>query len=250
MSHRLRGYTWNLVSENPGSVEIRELHQGTLNRTVLDTKRQFEEASLNATSPSDGTVFTSANVSVKMIELDHGCVSAGYLVREPDRMNIDTLRMQNMGLQPGPWLKDLKSPDVNLDEAILIGDQNYTLGQLRESLVAHTKGESLAYLTDFRPTGTEMERLVDFIRDVDIVICENNYRDEDIELAIKNYHLTSTEVGKIAAAANVGKLILFHLSDRYQRDDWAAQLMEVKEIFPETYWPEHWTDLLNGNSKT
>ncbi|MDB4778188.1 hypothetical protein OAG68_01900 [bacterium] len=158
--------------------------------------------------------------------------------------------MQEMGLQPGPWLKDLKSPDANLNQAISLDSQNYTLGQLRDLLVTRTQGESLAYLTDFRPTETETDRLIDFIRDVDTVICENNYRDADIELAIKNYHLTSSEVGQLAAAANVNKLILFHLSDRYQPNDWAAQIMEVKEIFPETYWPENWKGLFSGNSKT
>jgi len=239
--HRLRGFTWNLVADAKGAVEIRELNNGALRRVVYPTRFGFEESSLDETNDSDGTVFQSKSLSVKMIELDHGCVSAGYVVRESYRENIDIEKMKELGLSPGPWLQAIKNPSTPPEQSITVGDSEFTADQLRNQLVTQTKGESFAYLTDFRTVGEDFGNLVEFIKGVDTVICENNYQNADAELAAKHHHLTSSEVGKIAAAAGVGKLILFHLSDRYLAEDWKKNIEEVRTVFAESHWPRGWT---------
>ena len=176
-----------------------------------------------------------------MIELNHGCVSAGYVVRESDRENIDVDKMKELGFAPGAWLKTIKDASTPADQLVKVGDQELAVGKLREQLVTKTTGQSFAYLTDFRAVDEDFDKLVEFIRGVDTVVCENNYRDTDWELATKHHHLTSSEVGKIAATAGVGKLILFHLSDRYLGEDWKQQIEEVRNVFAESYWPDEWT---------
>lgn len=240
ISNRLRGLTWNLVSDAAGIVEVRELHDGTLRKTVYATRDQFEISCSDKTTPCDGLIFETAKTTVEMIQLDHGCVSAGYLVREADRENVDVEKMKSLGLTPGAWLQNVKNKDSDPHDTVIINDTQHTIGQLRLDLVHKTPGDSFAYLTDFRAEGEQFAELTDFIRDVGVVVCENNYRDADEELATKHHHLTSCQVGKLAATANVGKLILFHLSDRYSKDDWKAQLDDVRTVFPNTHWPDNW----------
>jgi ribonuclease Z len=39
----------------------------------------------------------------------------------------------------------------------------------------------------------------------------------------------------------VGRLVLFHLSDRYRPEQWRELLDEARAIFPATSFPEHWS---------
>ena len=36
------------------------------------------------------------------------------------------------------------------------------------------------------------------------------------------------------------RLVLFHLSDRYPREQWRELLGEVRRAFPEASFPPHW----------
>jgi ribonuclease Z len=41
-------------------------------------------------------------------------------------------------------------------------------------------------------------------------------RHDDAELARRNFHMTATQAASLAKRAGVGRLVLFHLSDRYR----------------------------------
>jgi ribonuclease BN (tRNA processing enzyme) len=47
-------------------------------------------------------------------------------------------------------------------------------------------------------------------------------------------------MGRLAATVGARKLVLFHLSDRYTRDDWTGLLAEVREVFPAAVFPGQW----------
>jgi ribonuclease BN (tRNA processing enzyme) len=47
-------------------------------------------------------------------------------------------------------------------------------------------------------------------------------------------------MGRLGAAIGARKLVLFHLSDRYTRDDWMGLLAEVRRVFPAASFPTHW----------
>ena len=46
------------------------------------------------------------------------------------------------------------------------------------------------------------------------------------------------------------ELVLFHLSDRYQRADWLEMLQEARQIFPKTGYPTHWNLESNAEPAT
>jgi ribonuclease BN (tRNA processing enzyme) len=75
------------------------------------------------------------------------------------------------------------------------------------------------------------------------IVCENNFRNAEQELAQRTLHMISADVARLAARVKPRKLILFHLSDRYTHAGWQEQLGEVRAVFPETYFPESWNNL-------
>jgi len=160
-----------------------------------------------------------------------------------------------LGLHPGPWLKEVKEESADPAKKITIGDREFSIGELRKELLVRTEGQSLAYLTDFSLTagagsrrrsaeppfvGATEAELTQFLKGCDFIVCEGQYREEDRDLARKNFHLTAAEAAKIAQVCGAKRLTLFHLSDRYQRPEWQALLAEARAVFKETYFPEEW----------
>jgi ribonuclease Z len=241
LHHRFRGVTWNLVAGVPGEVHVHELHGGMIRQTRFLTSEGFAVAHADGVRTCDGAIDVQHGFEVRAIPLNHGTISLGYTVREPERANVDTSAMVQAGLKPGPWLQPVKDLAVPDDREIAIDGRSVRVGELRRQLMRVTPGDSVAYLTDFLLSDADAaDQLVAFLRGCRTLVCENNYRDADAELARKHFHMTSSEVGQLAARVGAERLILFHLSDRYVRDEWRAQLAEVRRVFPAAVLPAGW----------
>ena len=132
--------------------------------------------------------------------LDHGTVSLGYVVREHDRQNIDLTALSKLGLKPGTWLKAIKDQAIPDDQPVETGAGNQFAGDLRRQVLVTQPGDSIAYLTDFLLKDQDAEdRLVEMLQGCRTMVCENNYADADSDLAKKNFHMTSSDVGRLAA---------------------------------------------------
>ena len=116
------------------------------------------------------------------------------------------------------------------------------MGELRRDLLVTSPGESLAYLTDFRtePGTPAWDELVTWIAGTTTLVCECQYRAGDFALARQNAHMTADLVGRLAAEAGVGRLVLQHLSRRYLREDWIEMRHEAAHFFPRTELPPEW----------
>jgi ribonuclease Z len=111
---------------------------------------------------------------------------------------------------------------------------------LQDALVTVTPADSAAYLTDFLLDEAAMDRLAKALQGVGTVVCESQYRHADQDLARRNFHMTAIQAASLAARAGVGRLVLFHLSDRYRPEEWRAMLAEARAVFPATAFPGHW----------
>lgn len=91
------------------------------------------------------------------------------------------------------------------------------------------RGISLAMMTDTRPT----EQLSNFVRDVDLLICESMYDNpEDLPQAKANAHMLSEESAGIALKADVRQLVLTHFSPKIMDTSWAEKA--ARRVFPKT----------------
>src|SRR5262249_2066990 len=142
---------------------------------------------------------------------------------------------------PGPWLKSVKDRQVTADVSVSVAGQSYLVGDLRNRLLKTSSGDSVAYVTDFfLPTAADEDQLVRFLAGCRTLICENNFADIDADLARKTFPMTSTAVARLANRVGAERLILFHVSDRYDVAGWQGQLGAVRQQFTSAHFPAEW----------
>ena len=110
--------------------------------------------------------------------------------------------------------KPLPCPDGRLITPEMV------LGELRQ-------GTRLAYIGDVG----HVDNLVDIVKDVDCLVIEATYLEEERDMARQFAHLTARQAAELAKKAGVKQLVLTHISRRYRDKD---VLQEAQAIFPNT----------------
>jgi len=242
MHHRFRGFLWNLVDQlQPAAWFVHEIAPEVVCTAKYLANEGFRTPHAEADRPRrDRTIIEGDGYVVEAVLLDHGTPSVGYVIRESARVNVDTEKMLAKGLKPGPWVKRLRGEPAAASETITVNGAQHSLAALQADLLVVTPGDSIAYLTDFRMTPATAEMLGECLRGVNTVVCESQYRTSDVDLAARVMHSTVSEVASMAAKANVGRLVLFHFSDRYDASARGEMLDEARTIFANTTLPEGW----------
>jgi len=240
LQHRFQGFLWNLQAGLRGTWYVNDIHPDHVERTRYETSEAFSKAHGVGSTPRSGNILDEPGYTVEAHFLDHGTPSLAYTLREKPRLNIDREKLEGMGLQPGPWLNRLKEVASPGPGTLEIDGRTFPVSKLREDLLVETPGSSLAYLTDFLLDPPASRYLEGVLRGFSTVICEAQYSHADLDLASKNFHLTSRQAAELAARAEVERLVLFHLSERYEPAAWLDMLEEARALFPGAEYPEHW----------
>ena len=239
MQHRFEGFLWNLQQGAPGSWRVTEIHENHVETTRFDLGESFRLAHVESSCARERVIWSGAGGTVEAFTMDHKTPTLAYLVREHERRNVDSTRLAALGLRPGPWVRQLKDATMDSPPLVIDGVPHDAM-KLQRTLMAESPGESVAYLTDFLLDEVAMERLAEALQGCNVIVCEGQYRHEDIDLARKHHHMTTVLAAELARQAGAGRLMLMHVSDRYDRDAWLEMLDEARAVFPNTSYPEHW----------
>ena len=239
VQHRFQGFLWNLHEEMPATWFVSDVHPGQVHSTRFELREAFAVAHDEGVRPYEKSLVEGDGFIVEAITMEHRTPTLAYVIREKPRRNVDTSRLASLGLRPGPWLKLLKESSGTSD-CVVIDGVTHSMNDLRKALLVETPGDSVAYLTDFLLDEPAMERLSDTLKGCGTIICEGQYRHADLALALKHFHTTTVLSATLAQRAGVRELVLFHLSDRYQVDDWMEMLQEARQVFPNTHYASHW----------
>jgi ribonuclease Z len=167
-------------------------------------------------------VYQTAQYVVSTCALDHRIFASGFRVDEnpkPGRFNLE--RARELGVPTGPLFRNLQSGQaVELEDGRII--------QPSDVLGPERPGKSVTYCLDTRPCQASKE----LARDVDLLIHEATYTEENTEEAQNYGHSTAAQAAIIAREANARSLLLTHFSTRYP--DLSPLLQEAQAIFPET----------------
>ncbi|KRW91030.1 ribonuclease Z [Alicyclobacillus tengchongensis] len=170
------------------------------------------------------TVVVDGDYEVTWRPLRHGIPSYGYRIQErpfPGALRKDLL--EAAGLPPGPLYKEIKSgQDVTLPNGRTIVAKNY--------IDPPEPGRIVAILGDTRPC----DEAVTLAQSADIIVHEATYTAADADLAARHQHSTAAEAAEIARTAGARKLVLTHVSSRYDSRGEEQLLADARRIFPNT----------------
>lgn len=229
VEHKLLAYTWNLVHHYEEDlqfevIEIHDEHKGQ--RAVFSCRARFRRTEEASVQFSHGSLIDEPFFRVKTAVLDHFTPCLAFCLEEKTHVNVWKNKLEDMGLPVGPWLVNLKkkilenAPD---DTMIVVswGRGNKFLEktmplQLLKKAVHLTPGQKIAYVTDVRYTENNIEKMIELVKDADLLFIETPFLQEDIEKAAKKGHLTTQQAGIIASKARVKQVLPFHFSPAHR----------------------------------
>ena len=167
VEHKIRAYTWNLLEGYAAGLEllVTEVGEdGPAARARFALGSGFAREPLPA--PTGDALIDEENLRVTAVALDHGIPCLGYAIEEKARVNVWKNRLAEMGLEPGPWLRELKAlalGDAPDDTPVAArgteGERRLPLGLLKERVLTVAEGRKLAYVTDVGWTAGNVERI-------------------------------------------------------------------------------------------
>jgi ribonuclease Z len=167
--------------------------------------------------PND--VFAIGDLRMRTCLADHDIMCLAFrfdLARAPA---FQPDRAKALGLPLPTWKLLQRGQPVEFDGRTV---------QPEEVLGPPRPGLSLGFLTDSRPT----QPLVEFLTNVDLLICEATYGDPaDRMKAIENKHMTFAETAAFAAAARAKALWLTHFTSALPNPEYFRK--EAEAVFPE-----------------
>lgn len=134
-----------------------------------------------------------------------------------DRIRIDRKKLAKAKIPSGPLLSKLKQ-----GKNIVYKGKRY----LARNLTYIEKGKKISFVLD---TGFN-SKIISFVKDSDLLICEASFGDALKEQAEEYKHLTAKQAGEIAKKSKSKKLILTHISQRSDKN-LNGLLKEAKRIF-------------------
>jgi ribonuclease Z len=244
VEHKLAAFTWNLV-ENYAVDLVLTVHEvtpdGGLRRATFSSRERFARHDHPTVPIVDGRLLAEPAFEVRCALLDHRTPCLAFAVQEAMHVNVWRNRLAELGVEPGPWLREAKraalagAPD---DTALGVpaagpqsgGDRCLTLGELRASALRLVPGQKIAYVTDVAHHAGNADRIVALAAGADLLFIESTFLEAEAAEAARKAHLTAHEAGALARAAGVRVMIPFHFSPRYTGRE-AELRAEAREAF-------------------
>lgn len=217
---KLKGYTWNLIKDYPLKINVYAITDRLLFHAGFYAENSFKRIDYPE-KQFNGIILQEPLFKVKALTLSHQIPVTAYCIEEDFHININKAALLDRGLPVGPWLSKLKNTIRNKEPEeteFIINDRIYCLKELMD-IVTITKGQKISYVMDVSPMDENVQKIIQFVKDSDILFCEAYFLDRDRERAFERHHLTAAIAGKIARDANVGNLYIMHFSPKYRHSE-------------------------------
>jgi ribonuclease Z len=151
---------------------------------------------------------------------EHKLASCGWALVEDDRPGrFHVERAVALGVPPGPLFGELQHGRA----VTLPGGGRVEPGQVVDPA---RRGRKVVLTGDTRPCAAT----VAMAAGADLLVHDSTFGDAEEARAVETLHSTAREAARVAREAGVGRLLLTHLSTRYDRDS-ATLLQQAREEF-------------------
>lgn len=170
---------------------------------------------------ASGKFLETRDFYISSEKMTHGIPCNAYTFVEKGQIRIDKNKLKRLKIPSGPLLKNLKE-----GKDIIHDSKKY----LAKSLTYKQPERKISFILD-----TSLNKqIIPFVKNSDLLICESSFSSELEDLAKEHLHLTSKQAAEIAKKSQSKRLILTHLSQRYEKDK-NKILNEAKKVFKNSF---------------
>lgn len=176
-----------------------------------------------------GTVVNEKEFQINAEQMSHDapCLAYSFIIKEKNRLDKKKLKKLKLP-QNSPLIGELvKGNTINFNKKKIDG----------KKIIYKEAQRKITYIMDTR----ENANAIKLAENSDLLICESTYSKEETETAKEYAHLTSEQAAALAKKSKSKKLILMHLSQRYENPSYI--LKEAKGVFKETRVAEDFMQL-------
>jgi ribonuclease Z len=186
-----------------GPKETEERMEHMLKTCIFENKLVLEIHEIIPKRNEILTIIENEDFYVQTTLLEHSVPCLGYSFIEKDTRKIDMNKLNILGLTNGPLIGKLQN-----GEKIVYNGKEI----IPEEISTMKKGLKTTFILD---TGL-CENAIKLSENSEILICEATFASELGDKAEKTKHMTAKDAAILANNANVKKLIITHLSQRYK----------------------------------
>ena len=210
-----------------GPSELKDFVYSALNSSYCKLSFPLHFIEVEDYASENKILFENDKMKVNCASLKHRLPAYGYRVSEKDKPGIfDIKKAEYMKIPPGPIYSELQQ-----GKTVELKDGRSFNG--KEFCGPPRKGESFVYCTDT----VFSESAVSLSKNADLLVHESTFSKEDEKMAYEKLHSTTIMAAKTALLSNTKKLIITHLSPRYNNKSPVTPvdlLKEAQKIFPNT----------------
>ena len=191
--------------------------------TSLRLSGSWTDFPLEIVEISPGIILDDGLRKVSAYPLNHPVECYGYRVEEHDKPGaLDGKRLIAAGVPFGPLFQRLKAGEsVTLDDGRTIHGKDF--------IAPATPGKKVAIFGDTAPCESALE----MARDVDVMVHEATLEAAMAEKANSRGHSSTEQTAQLARAARAKRLIVTHVSSRYDAEGCRRLLAECRNYFQE-----------------
>ncbi len=170
------------------------------------TERLAFEVRIHEVKPGDRVRRDGCDMAA--FETDHRTPSVGWALVEDERPGrFHPERADALGVPKGPLFGELQhGREVTLPDGRVVRPS--------DAVEPARRGRKVAVTGDTRPCGG----VVEASRGADLLVHDATFGDAEDERARETLHSTAREAGRVAREAGAHRLVLTHLSTRYDRE--------------------------------
>jgi ribonuclease Z len=228
VAHLLQGFDWNLCEPTWSTLRVHEIHHDRILHFRFPGPEGFARHFDGEEPRADPVIWRSRYVTVEAMLLDHRIPSLAFRVTERPPFSVDRLRMEESGVVPGDWIRDMKSRiwKGRAGVAVMVpyrdGEGVRTVREddprgLYEKIRGEQRSASVGYVTDVGWTPGNVQRMEGFLAGLTLLCAECTFLRSDLEKARASYHLCSADLNDLSGRLAPRFLLPMHLSKSYLR---------------------------------
>ena len=167
-----------------------------------------------------GKFFETKDFYLEAKAMTHRIPCNAYVFVKKGRTRIDKKKLEKSKLPSGPLLQRLKQ-----GKNIFYKGKKY----LAKNLTFEEADKKIAVIMDTSLN----KRIAPFVKNSDLLICESSFGSDLEKQAKERFHFTAKQAGEIAKKSKSKKLVLMHISQRYEKN-LKKILNEAKKNFKNT----------------